>query len=61
MYTPEFDEGERQLVVLSLALCSLLRPGFDWALGEIAEKLHARPMYEEMARLNQDRVKPESL
>lgn len=55
-----FEEGDRQLTLLSLALCSLLRPGFDTALGLIAEKLEGKDMFEHFKHLNSDIVKPSS-
>lgn len=50
------DEADRQMVLLSLALCTLLRPGFHYACGEIAERLQGRDMFEEFRRLNADVV-----
>jgi hypothetical protein len=56
--TVTLEEGERQATILALANLSLQRPGWDFMLGEIAEKLQGRVMYDEMKRLNNDRVKP---
>jgi hypothetical protein len=58
MVTITLEEEDRQLTLLALACSSLLHPGFDYALGEIAENLHGRPMFEELKRLNADRIKP---
>ncbi len=38
-YTLELDEGQRQLVLLALAVLSLESPGFDYALNEVAVKI----------------------
>jgi hypothetical protein len=35
----DIDEGERQLILLALAVLSLDNPGFDYALNEIAKKM----------------------
>lgn len=37
--TITLEEGQRQLVLMALAHLSLEKPGFDWALNEIAKKL----------------------
>jgi hypothetical protein len=42
----EFEEEERQLVLLALAELALTRPGFDYALNLIARKLGGVAMYE---------------
>ncbi len=55
---PPMEEGDRQLTLLSLALCSLLRPGFDMALGLIADRLSGREMFEKFKELNSDQVGP---
>lgn len=52
----DIDEGDRQFLLLSLALCTLLRPGFHYAAGEIAAKLEGRAMFEDFRRLNEDVV-----
>ena len=54
-------EDDRQLVLLSLACLALLRPGWDWALGNVAEKLDGRDAFEHFKRCNEDVVKPQSL
>jgi hypothetical protein len=54
-----FEEGDRQLVLLAIAELSLSRPGWDYALGLIADQLQGREMYDEFKRLNADRVKAE--
>ncbi|HEV1992469.1 MAG TPA: hypothetical protein VGR34_06360 [Candidatus Dormibacteraeota bacterium] len=53
------DEGDRQLVLLALAELSISRPGFDDALGRIADGLKGRDMFEELKRLNADRLHSE--
>lgn len=45
-------EEDRQLVILSLALCALQRPGFDHALELIAAKYDGVVMYSEFKRVN---------
>ena len=49
------------MVLLAIAELALSRPGFDWTLGEIAECLQGREMFEEFKRLNADRVKAERI
>jgi hypothetical protein len=60
-YVLSFDEGQRQLSLLALAHLALLRPGFEYALGELAEVFHGREMYEEFKRANADRTPPQDL
>lgn len=55
------DEGQRQMMLLAIAELSLSRPGWDDALGEIADVLRGRAMFDEFKRLNADRVKGERL
>lgn len=54
------SEADRQLVLLSLALCARLRPGFDQALSLIAEQLDGRAMFEDFKRFNEN-VQPQHL
>jgi hypothetical protein len=56
-----FDEGDRQMVLLALAELALSRPGFDYALGEIAKQLSGEEMFAEFKRLNADRVRAERM
>jgi hypothetical protein len=53
------EESDRQAIVLALAMLSLQRPGWDWMLGGIAEKLggfiEGRELYNEFKRMNEDR------
>jgi hypothetical protein len=51
------DEGERQMILLAMAELALSRPGWDWTLGETAEKLHGREMFEGFKKTSADRVK----
>ena len=53
----EIEEGQRQMILLALAELALSRPGWDWTLGETAEKLQGREMFEDFKRSNADRVK----
>lgn len=58
--TFDIEESDRQLLLLSLGLCALLRPGFNYACGNIAEKLDgSRGRFEEFKRLNDDQVGPQ--
>jgi hypothetical protein len=56
--TITLDEGQRQATLLALALLCLQRPGWDFMLGEIADKLNGREMWKEFMHLNADVVKP---
>jgi hypothetical protein len=38
-YTPEFDESQRQIILLALFKLKAERPGWDMAIGEIEVKL----------------------
>lgn len=60
-HTFEIEEAQRQLVLCALAHLSLLRPGWDYALGETAEAFKGRSMFEDMKRLNADRTPPQDL
>ena len=55
---PWEEEADRQFILLSLALCALLRPGFDYAAGKIAQKLNGRAMFEAFKKANRDIVHP---
>jgi hypothetical protein len=55
----EFEEGERQMLLLAIAELALSRPAWDWTLGELAEQLHGREAFNEFARLNAERAKAE--
>jgi hypothetical protein len=56
-----FEEGDRQMVLLAIAELALSRPGWDYALGEIAKQLNGVDMFAEFKRLNKDRVKAERI
>jgi hypothetical protein len=51
-------EADRQMILLSLALCTLLRPGFYYSCGNIADQFQGREMFERFRELNTDIVKP---
>jgi hypothetical protein len=51
------DEGHRQLVLLALAELALSRPGFDYAVREIAKRLQGEEMFDAFKRTSADRVK----
>lgn len=64
---PEIDiervaivEEDRQMIILALALTTLLRPGWYYACGNIADRFQGRDQFEEMRRLNADVVKPQA-
>jgi len=67
--TVEFDAADRQMVLLALAELALSRPGWDYALGEIAERfsppspeaISGRELFDQFKRLNADRVKAERI
>ena len=54
--TIELEESDRQMVLLSLALCSLLRPGFRHACELIAGKCGGELLFTEFRRLNADQT-----
>lgn len=49
------EPGERDMVLLALAICALDRPGWFDALTRIAEKYHGRDAFLEFHQLNADR------
>lgn len=53
----DINEEQRQLIIFSLAILSIKRPGFDIALNEIAIKIDnvldgRAVMYDEFIKLN---------
>lgn len=50
------DEGERQVILLALAELALERPGWDYMLGELAERFQGRPMFDGFKHSNADRI-----
>jgi hypothetical protein len=50
--TIEITEEERQLILLALASLEKERPGFDYALTEIAKKM-GESMYQEFKKILQ--------
>lgn len=54
----ELEESDRQMLLLSLALCARLRPGWDYAAGEIAKKLGGEQMFTDFKKYN-DNVEPQ--
>lgn len=54
----EVDEGQRQMVLLALAVLALNRPGFDYALGVIASKfeLPSGGLFEGFKEANRDQI-----
>ncbi len=55
----EFEEGQRQMMLLAIAELALSRPGWDWTLGELAKQMQGEEMFAELKRLNADRVRSE--
>lgn len=52
----EFSEEERQMILLSLAWVSIERPGWDWFLGMIAERLRGGKMFERFKGLKPNQI-----
>lgn len=48
------DEGDRQMLLLAIAELALRRPGWNWTLGRLAERLHGRAEFEEFKRIADD-------
>lgn len=48
----ELDEGERQMIILALAILSVMRPGYGFSIDEIAAKFHGEPMLREFQKFN---------
>jgi hypothetical protein len=42
----ELAEEQRQAMLLAIARLAVERPGYDWMLGEISEKLKGRDLYD---------------
>jgi hypothetical protein len=55
----EIREEDRQLFICSLALTALLRPGWDYACGTLAEKLRGREEFEGFKRRNAHSIAPQ--
>jgi hypothetical protein len=53
----EISDEDRQMVLLAIGELALSRPGFDDALGRIADQFHGREMFDRFKELNADRVK----
>lgn len=58
----EIEENERQMILLALAELSLSRPGFDYAINNIAMQFDnvengRAKTYDEFRELNKDRIK----
>jgi len=45
------EEGQRQMILLAIGRLAVERPGWDWALGEIAHTLQGREMFEQFKAL----------
>lgn len=61
MPVPVLEEGQRQILLLALAELALSRPGFDYALSEIAKLYDGEglPMFQDFKLINADRVNAE--
>lgn len=53
----DIDEADRQLAMLALATLALERPGFNDALGRLADKMAGYATFRELKRLNKDRAR----
>lgn len=42
----ELSEDERQMILMGLGRLAVDRPGFDWFIGQIADKLQGREMFQ---------------
>jgi hypothetical protein len=51
-HTFTINEGQRQMLLLALAILTKRSPGFDYANGEIAEVLKGRVIYENFKKFN---------
>lgn len=63
MHTLEMDEGDRQLVLMALAILSLTFPGWDDATNRVAlridnDKDGRAEMFDALRALRRDSVKP---
>jgi hypothetical protein len=58
--TLEIKYEDRQLLVLSLALCSLLRPGWEYACREMAKRMcgGSSEMFDGFRECNEARTPP---
>ncbi len=45
------DNGEMQVIMLAIAKLALERPGWNWMLGEIADRFGGREIFEEFKDL----------
>lgn len=59
------EEGDRQLILLALAVLSLASPGFDGALNTIAMRIDnidagRAKTYDEFRRLRRDTIAPDA-
>jgi hypothetical protein len=52
------SEEQRQAMLLALAELALSRPGWDAMLREIASLMFGEQMFDELKRLNADRIRP---
>lgn len=57
-HTVQFDECQRQAMLMALAHLAVERPGWDMMLEEIARKMdnNGCPMYSEFKELHQEKV-----
>ncbi len=50
----KIDEGDRQMIILSLAKLTFTRPGWKYALREVAKSLHGEAMFDEFLKHGPD-------
>ena len=53
----DLEEGDRQLVLLALAELALRRPGWDDALGRVADRLGGRDLFARLKTTSADLVR----
>lgn len=52
--TVEIEEEQRQAIILAIARLAIERPGWNFMLGEIADTLKGRPMFENFKALKRE-------
>jgi hypothetical protein len=54
--TFDVDESQRQMILLAIARLAVERPGWDWTLGELAQQLKGRALFEDFKQLKREEV-----
>jgi hypothetical protein len=55
------DDADRQMLLLAMAELALRRPGWNWTLGRLAERLGGRDLFEAFKKTSADTVQPDGL